>query len=273
MATATLLGYAPVVDVDISNNEINFADATDYGHRVQVDIDRAALNGFLGWARNMGSATPVGAVVAGGREGFKTALVAALKAGYVDIDGVSGGLHFSTAVLQTNTDERIQDGGATSANDLVMAYVMNKLYGSSAYATANSILNLADAHGMLTSEEMAEAICLSLEDEENAGAVDAMFRDLLAADTARFFDASGNQIPGLFETNSDASGSGTWLLIEDDKIEIKCKLTFAARVSRRGVAGGEVDITNPEDPQGNNQQTVIPAGHEFYIRLQLIASA
>jgi hypothetical protein len=221
----------------------------------------------------LGDHTPTGAVKAAGRAAFKTALEAALNGGYVDIDGVTGGLHFSTAVLTSNPDARIQEASGTSANDLVMAYVMYKLYGSSAYATENSILNLGDAHGMLTTADLAEAICASLEDADNAGAVDAMFKDLLAADTKRFFDASGNQIAGLFETNGDISGNGTWQLAADDKVEIKTKLTFGARVSRRGVAGGEVDIVDPENSVGNNQQSVIEAGAHFNIRLQLIATA
>jgi hypothetical protein len=262
----TTLKYSEIVDVDVAPTAVNFADAEDYGHRVQVDMDVSALNGFLRWSRASGTDRPVGAASSAGSAAFKAALETALNTEYTDIDGVTGGLHFSTSVFGSNDDSRIRAAGVT-ANDIPMAFVLFKLYGSSTAETAGVIYNLADAHGMLTSEAVATAIAESFVAESNA--VDMMFRDLLSADPARFFDASGNQIPGLFEVSTDVTGEGDWKLVADDIIEVKLKLSFTSAVTRRGAGGREHDLTGTAG--GENEQVMIEAGDYFYVRLQLVA--
>jgi hypothetical protein len=265
-ATATNLKYSEIVDVDVAPQVVNFADAEDYGHRVQIAMGVAALNGFLGWTRASGSDRPVGAAIAGGEAAFKTALELGLNTEHADIDGVTGGLHFSSSVLSTNTDARIRAAGV-SANDIPLAFVLYKLYGSSTAETANVIYNLADAHGMVTSAAVAEAISTSFLAESVA--VDMMFRDLLSADPARFFDASGNQLPGLFEVSTDVSGEGSFGIVPDDIIEVKLKMTFTNQVSRRGAGGREHDLTGATEGL-ENEQVVIAPNDYFYIRLQMV---
>ncbi len=273
VATAQLLTYAEVVDVDLdATQDVNFADVEDYGHRVVVEMNTAAMNNYLKWYRAIGEARPAAALNSLSEAAFKTAIEAALGAGYVDIDGVTNGLHFGTANLSTNPDPRIRKNGAVSANDIPLCFVLYKLYGSSAATTLDKIYNLEDAHGMLSNATVSTAIAASFVAAE-AGAVDAMFRDLLAADPHRFFDASGIPEAGIFETNADASGAGTWKMVADDILEIKLKMIFKSKVSRRGVAGREHNLSTPEDAAGpqENQQTVIAPEDYFYVRLQLKA--
>lgn len=269
-ATAQLLSYATVVDVAMDQtNDVNLADAEDYGHRVVVPISKDAMDQYFGWARASGSARPVAALTAEKEAAFKKAIRDALAAGYVDIDGVTGALHFGSAVLSTNTDARIRKGGLISANDIPLAYVLYVLYGSSAAQTLDKVYNLEDAHEMLSNASVADAITESLK-ASVGGAVDGMFRDLLASDPARFFDAAGVPVPGIFETNADAAGAGSWKLTGEDTVEVKLKLVFKSKVTRRGVAGREINVS-ALGSYPDNQQVIINPEDYFYVRLQLKA--
>ena len=272
VATPQLLNYAEIVDVDLdATNDVNFADVEDYGHRVQIDVDKSALNNYLRWERAVGSARPAAALDATKESAFKDAIDAGLSKTLIDIDGVTGGLHFGTANLDTNPDPRKRAAGV-SANDIPLCFVLYKLYGSSSVATLDYIYNLADAMGMLSNATVSTAITESFK-AQVSGSLDTMFRDLLAADPHRFFDASGIPETGIFETNADVSGAGNWKLTDDDILEIKLKMIFHSRVTRRGVAGREHNITSTatENAAGaqENQQTVINPDDYFYIRLQL----
>lgn len=276
VATPQLLNYAEIVDVDLdSTNDVNFADVEDYGHRVVVQMDVSAMNAYLGWERAPGSARPSAKLTVAQEAAFEAAIDAALAGGFVDIDGVTNGLHFGTANLDTNTDPRLRAEGV-GANDLPLCFVLYKLYGSSACVTLDKIYNLEDAHGMLANATVSTAITDSFKAAE-AGAVDTMFRDLLAADPHRFFDASGLPMLGIFETNADVSGAGNWKLVADDTLEIKIKMIFHSRVTRRGVAGQEHNLTTTavenQAASQANQQTVINPDDFFYVRLQLKAVA
>jgi hypothetical protein len=268
VATAQLLSYATVVDVSMDQtNDVNLADAEDYGHRVQIEVPKGPLNNYLQWRRTNGQARPVAALNTLTENAFKNAISEALGTTYVDIDGVNGGLHFGSALLSTNPDPRIRKDAAISANDLPLAYLMYKLYGSSAAPTLDKIYNLADAYGMLSNVSVATAIVESLKASEG-GAVDLMFRDLLASDPKRFFTEDGVSEPGLFETKTDITSGGTWKLTEGDVLEIKLKLMFQSKVSRRGVAGREINVSALSS-YPDNQQIVINPGDYFYVRLQM----
>jgi hypothetical protein len=252
------------------DNDVNFADVEDYGHRVSIAVDKTKLNEIFQWSRATGAARP--SAVIGTTSGFRSALIAALGTSHTDIDGVTGGLHFGSANLSLNVDARIRKNGAISANDIPLAFVLYKLYGNSSVTTLGNIFNLQDAHDMVSNETVADAIIGSLETNES-GAVNVMFRDLLAADPHRFFDTSGVPVTGIFETTTDVSGSGSWNITDDDVIEVKTKLIFNSKVTRRGVAGNETNITLTDGASTqNNQQTVISPGDYFYIRLQLKAA-
>lgn len=279
--SATTVRYRTLVAMDLLNQAINFAESGTMGHRVQVAMSVNDLNKFFVWSRPAGSSRAVGHFVANpsATSSFVNSLVATLSNVYNDVDGVSNGLNFSSAILDANTDPRIRLNSSVSANDLVMAYVLYMCYGNSSATTMNVIYNLQDAQGMLTSAGMTNAILNSLNAEESnsnangddKGAVDAMFRDLLAADPMRFFTANGQQIPGLFETNVDHDSNGTWMLVENDKIEFRVQFRFQQAVTRRGV--GDPTQAMTESPNNEDSDTiVIAAGSTFLIRLQITAT-
>lgn len=279
--TVQLLKYADEVDVNVAPQDVNLVDLEGYGHRVQVTVDRAALQAALSWSRAVGSARPVGHIAADASAeatALEAAIVAALNSSYNDTDAVSDKLSFASSILDSNTDARIRKNGAVSANDLMMAYVLYKVYGSSAANTSEVVFNLQDAHEMLESPAYAAAIMASFQAAEaqsdasgnEKGAIDAMFRDLLSADPLRFFDASGAQVPGLFETNADASGSGNWNLVDGDTIEIRTKFTFEHPVTLRTTLDVAQNLT-PLPSQANDETVYIPAGATLHMRLQLVA--
>jgi hypothetical protein len=271
IATPQLLSYAQVVDVDMdATNDVNFADVQDYGHRVVVEVDRDAMDGYLGWQRAIGAARPSAKLITAGEAAFKAAIEAGLAGTHVDIDGVTSGLHYGSANLSTNPDARLRKNGQISANDLPLAFMLYKLYGSSTATTLDYVYNIEDAHDMLGNAAVSTAIINSFKANES-GAVDRMFRDLLAADPHRFFDSAGVPMGGIFETRTDAFGSGTWKSAENDTVEVKVKFVFQSKVTRRGVAGDEHDLTGAGAQP--NEQIIINPGDYFYVRLQLKAKA
>jgi hypothetical protein len=262
--TPTLLTYSDIVDVTMTDaNDINFADVEDYGHRVSITVDKTKMNEIFQWTRAVGAARP--SAVIGLTSGFRSALITALGTTHTDIDGVTGGLHFGSDNLSLNTDSRLRKNSQISANDIPMAFVLYKLYGNSSVTTLGNIFNLQDAHDMVSNETVVDAIITSLETNES-GAVNTMFRDLLAADPRRFFNTDGIPETGIFETSTDVTGSGSWNITDNDIIEIKTKLIFNSKVTRRGVSGNQTGLPS------NNQLTVISPGDYFYIRLQLKAA-
>jgi hypothetical protein len=264
---ATLLKYSELVEVDMSaDNDVNFADVEDYGHRLIIECERDAMTDYLGWERVAGADRPTAKLNPDAEAAFTAALVTALNGSYDDIDGVTGGLHFGTAYLDSeNSDPRLRASGV-SANDIPLAFVLYKLYGSSGAQTLNVIYNLEDTRLMVTSADVAQAIVNSIKAAES-GATDRMFRDLLAACPSRFFDGMGIPMPGIFETNTDIDGIGSWPLIQDDIIEIKTKFVFKSKVTRRGVAGREHDLGLTNE----NEQDIISPEDYFYVRLQFKA--
>jgi hypothetical protein len=128
---------------------------------------------------------------------------------------------------------------------------------------------------MIADSTVADAITASMAQEEalaaanhgaahgvNKGLLDATFKSLLAADPLRFFDSSGSQIPGLFETNyssGDLSGNSSWQLVENDKIEIPIRLVFRAPVS---VLSVQDTLRNDSPATPENPQTIIIPGED-----------
>lgn len=265
-ATATTLKYAPTVAVDLSANEINFADAELQGHRVQINMAAADLNPLCTWTRTSGSDRPAGEI---DPTAFRDLLETTLSTTYTDLDAIASGLSFSTNSI-TNADNR-----SGNANDLVMAYVLYKVYGSSAYDTSDKVYNAKDALNMLANADIGAAVQSSITTHTGRGdSVDQMFRDLLAADPARFFDAQGKQEPGLFETNTDVNGFGNWKLTADDILELKLEFTFKEQVSRRVVSTQQQPLAGSA-PVGEKvtEEVIIPANSKFAIRLQIKVTA
>ena len=279
--SASVLRYRKLVTTDLANQAVNLAESGTMGHRVQIPMSVDDMNSFFVWDRPSGSDRAVGHFVAVTPSGLKfdDMMISSLSRTYTDVDGVTNGLNYSSAVLDANTDGRVRKDGTVSSNDIVMAYLLYKCYGSSAAPTASVIYNLEDAQQMLSNGTLTLAIHNSLSTEEalstapgvDKGAVDAMFRDLLAADPMRFFDATGKQIAGLFETNADEDSTGSWGFVENDKIEMRVQFNFTNAVTRRGVQDPAQALTSAANME-NVDTVVIPAGSKFIIRLQIVAT-
>jgi hypothetical protein len=269
--TAQKLVYSLPVNISIDNNEINLADSTSHGHRVLIEVPKGTLNEALTWTRDSGSLYPTAAI---NGTTFANAIKSALNLNCIDLDGQADGLNFTYSALNTASDPRLRKDGVKSVNDWVVAYVLYKLYGTSSYDTKDAIFNVEDMHSMLATLAVSDAILDKVsadDDSQVATAIQKLFRDLLVADPKRFFDDSGVQITGLFETNVDMDASGNWNIVADDVIEIKLTLTFGAAITRRDVADSQFDTnTNPTTEVAKSTKE-IAEGEKFSIRLQVKA--
>ena len=306
------LRYKKVVGLGLAFQAINFAQGEFMGHRVRFNVPVDYMNQYFYWERVTNDYRPTGRFKDEGHDlfaqngqtepeiadlpKFSEFLEWSLGTAYTDVDGVADGLNYSSEALDTYNDSKrdidvlnfatpadlkVDPPVSTAtthygANDLVMAYVLSKCFGSSSFDAEDIVYNLEDAFGMLTSKVLAEAVTTSLTAEDGyaetivggsaepkpgqRGKVDDMFRALLAADPKRFF-LNGKQISGLFETNyllgnADASGSdpnaaGNWCLKAGDIIEIPIKLVFTAPVTVLSVVDNakEPSSLSPEQPE------------------------
>jgi len=270
MTIPLTIKYRRLVQVGLSANAINLSNGTALGHRVQITMPVDLLNSHFYWERPAGSPRAIGHF---NSSGFVNTLITSLSGIYSDMDSIYTGLSFSSSSLDSATDPRLRNGSGESANDLVMAYVLFKCFGSTAATTLDVVYNVEDVYSMVTNSVVANAIEASLSADEAAstptapGYIDSMFTNLFAAQPMRFFDASGNQMPGLFEVNADISGSGSWNLMLNDAIEIPIQFTFTENVT----------LSSARDDAGvgaaQSTTVMIKSGDTFSVRLQILASA
>ena len=255
-AVPSLVLYRKVVNWGLTPQAINFAQSSFMGHRVCFNVPVDFMNEYFTWTRYSGELRPTGRFVnspsaLANIPTFERMLERCLGAPYTDLDGVATALNYSSDALDTSDDVKRDQcvdnytwdytglgaspqtavvsaptGKHYGANDLVMAFVLNKCFGASAFDAYDIVYNLEDAFGMLTSAQLAAAITASMQEEEalaaaavlpakevsnqlpgdNKGLVDEMFRALLSIDPQRFYK-NGKQIKGLFETNYVCSGA------------------------------------------------------------------
>ena len=272
--TATTLRYRRLVSIGLASNAINLSTSSAMGHRVQIPMSIADMNSFFTWSRQAGTPRAVGhfnpSGAGSGAPSFLVSLASSLGLNYTDMDGLVSGLNFASSALEAGDDSRLRPGGVPSVNDWVMAYVLFKCFGKSSYLTADDVYNLEDAQNMVGNFDVANAIQTSLQQSDASGVgnyVDNMFTNLLAADPMRFFDASGKQMAGLFETNADATGSGSWNFVANDIMEIPLQITFTAPVTLNSVRDTAGELSGNTAPS-----LIVKAGDSFNIRLQLVAS-
>lgn len=260
------LVYDQTVHVDLSNNEINLADSSNYGHRVAVEVPVADFNGETEWTRAVGSLYPVGTLKAT----FTDKLLTALGTSYVDLDSQADGLSFTSATLDDTADPRLRAvPGTNSVNDWVVSYVLYKLYGKSSFETSSEVFNIEDIQNMMENVTVTSAISTSL--GANTASVQKLFKDLLVSDPKRYFDASGNQLPGIFETNPAVEPTtGSWQITDGDVIEIRLEFEFAEAITRRNVADSQLNTSTAGGSAAATRE--IAAGEKFYIRLQVTAA-
>lgn len=271
---ATTVYYKRLISLNLASNEINLTEVTALGHRVLIPMSVTLLNSFFYWSRKHGLCRPIGHFNALGASpiggpSFIDAICSSLGISYKDMDANTSGLNFTSSVLDSESDARLRQNGIISANDLVMAYVLFKCYGNSAFVTHDVVYNLEDVYNMLPNHCLANSIQLSLLVDEAIGPgsyVDSMFTNLMAEDPMRFFDCSGRQMPGLFERNPDASGCGTWKFVVNDKVELPIQLRFTAPVTISSI------VDDDSMQCGCTMKTtMVKPGDTFNIRLQLFA--
>ena len=265
---AQLLQYRDIVLVDLAENAVNFADDLVQGHRVQVPIAADDLNTFFQWSRPAGQDRPVGTVLY--LSDFVECLLVSFSEGFLDLDAVSTGLSYTTGTLVNDTNT------SNSMNDIVISYILYKVYGKSSYNTRGVVYNVEDAFQMLENSTVAIAIGASIFNNNDRGqCIDTMFQVLLKTDPNRFFDSEGHQIPGLFEIHTDQDATGSWLFTAGDCIEIKLQFTFQEPVTRRVVRADQQPLTEQGIVFGEQavEQVIIPKDATFAIRLQLVATS
>ena len=316
-STPSTLRFRKITHLGLSAQAINFAQSSFMGHRVSFNVPVDFMNEYFTWTRAAEEARPTGRFVAdpganpayastGPKDmpTFTEMLERAFGSAYTDLDAVAEGLNYSSPALDSTGDMKRNDnitndtytydatgvgtadspgpGTHYSVNDLVMAFVLNKCFGSSSFDAWDIVYNLQDAFGMLTNSDLADAIEASLVEEEvkatanvtpvsgsligklpaaqspgdDKGRVDEMFRSLLSMDPQRFYK-NGTQIAGLFETNTDVDGSGNWCLGVGDKIEIPVRLYFRAPVTVLSVVD---NAKNPSSATPDHVETVFIKG-------------
>ena len=337
----SIVVFQKMVISGLSAQPINFAQSPFMGHRVCFSVPVDFMNQYFTWTRSSGEVKPTGRFTndpnpSGFVPTFSQMMERSLNSPYTDVDGVATALNYSSDALDTVDDVKrdhnivnytydyttLQTSPPTapistatethySANDLVMAFVLHKCFGSSSFDSYDIVYNLEDAFGMITSSDLAESIRISLEEEEekatafiypdtavedqmpgdDKGQVDAMFRSLLSIDPKRFYKNNGVQINGFFESNPDISGTatGNWCFGIGDKIEIPIRLYFRAPVTVLSVSDNAKNPSSdtPEqvetvfikgeeatfDPSDSTQLDAADRGNIIPIRLQIICSS
>jgi hypothetical protein len=265
--TAQQLYYSEIVLVDLAPNTVNFADDILHGHRVQVSIAADDLNTFFQWSRPADQDRPVGFCTH--ISDLEDCLFVSFSDGFLDLDAISTGLCYTTGTLST------EPTSIPSMNDIVLCYILYKVYGKSSYDTHYTVFNVEDAFEMIDSMTVSLSICNSISNHNERGqSIDEMFRDLLKSDPNRFFDSEGHQIPGLFEIHTDESATGSWNFTPGDCIEISVRFTFQEPVTRRVVPADQLSLTKGDIQfiEQATEQIIIPKDSTFTIRLQLLAT-
>lgn len=250
----------------IDSSKISVEDYSLRGHRVQLFMSVDVLNAFFYWERLAGSCKPDGHFRPVAEDGstFYDALIHALSYQYNDLDGELDGLHFSSSMLDANTDLRIRKGGRVTVNDIIMAYALYVCYGKTVIPTKGYIYNIQDAYDMVSNETVANAILTSFLEEEAKGitgvytttpidsqvkedsnlvkaiqrpenSIDSMFQVLRKESPLRYFTADGTMPPGISKACVYETTRGPWNFVVNDRLEIPYQFRFLEAVTKESV--------------------------------------
>ena len=227
--------FRQIVTSGLSRNVIRFATAASFGHRVSVDVKVSELAGIFSWSRAMNTSVPKSVLTS--KLTLSTLITTLLTTTYTDKDAKVNGLDFSSDTLSAMENATPSaavrvSAGISSANDLVMAYVLFRCFGKTNYSEISQIYNLADAYNMVVGSDLADAIGNSM--DTNPTEVESFLQEQLKYDIARYI--TNNALPvGMFDSNSapgetqDFTGDMVW--VPGDIIEIPVRLVFTAPVS------------------------------------------
>ena len=261
--TPAILEYPELVSVDAAPAYVNLVEV-NAGHRVQLPMSLANLNAMFGYNVSVGAmAEPVFKMTtqADFRKAINTAI---LTVGFDDTDSVTGGLNFSSSIYDEINHTGLREGAASSVNDLVLAYVLYKTFGSSGIKTVGLLTNPAATQGMLLENDFADAIHASLESTEGAAGVVVMFNDLVQTNAARFMTGTLTN-PGINggggADSALANGAGSWAFVAGDIIDIKVEFTFTHDVTIKTENSLEAPVNK------------VATDTKFKLRFQLLATA
>lgn len=259
MLRATKLQYSEIISIQMMEMPVHFTDTEFAGHRVQCKIAREDLILYLKWDRTVGSSHPVGYI--NDISGFGACLETALGDGFLDLDSVPNKLSFTSGVLANAYNV------TNSANDLIMAYILFKVYGSTSFNTDTKQYNRSNALSILSNTDVTQAVGTSIASHNTeGGAIDTLFHDLRIANPTRFFNQNtGTQIAGIFETTADVFSTGHWNTVVGDVIEMKVVFVFKAPITRNMITG--------VNTQASTEYVIIPTDDTLQIHLQITATA
>ena len=260
--TATILEYPELVEVAAAPADVNLVEV-NAGHRVQLPMSITNLNAMFGYNASVnGMAEPVFKML---EADFRTAINTAILAdGFTDTDSVTGGLNFTSSIYDEILHTGLREGAAMTSNDLVLAYVLYKTFGSSGIKTVGLLTNPTATQGMLFQNDFADAIHGSLNSADGAAGVVVMFNDLVESDVARFTTGTTTN-PGIQggggALSALSSGAGEWAFVAGDIIDIKVEFTFTSDVTIKTENSLEAPVNK------------VATDNKFKIRFQLLATA
>lgn len=268
-----LLSWPAVIDISANTaGEITVIE-TNLVHRVIVDVsastlgDVSGLGASLEWYRKTGSTAPYGRWLQPAEFFFST-IAGRPVVDFDPTEDASGNI-----ILTFTTSELDPNFKRGTANDLVIPYVLFRLFGTSKVSSATvpnyTKLTTDPNDPLLDSATWINAFNTEIVLTDASGTpADTMFRELLQ-DVGRFKDASDNPLPALYTVDpwagTDVSGSGIypgnpWQLHAGDIMQFTTKFTFANSIS--------VKSTSTISPD-SVPQAIILAGETYYIRYQV----
>ena len=260
---AVTLEYPELVSVSGAGTQVDLVEV-NAGHRVQLPITVTVLETMFGYnVANNAMAVPLYKM---SKSDLQTAIGNCItNIGFNDIDSVTGGLDFSSSIYDGATTGHTDLRQSTkAANDLVLAYVLYKTFGSSGIKTDGLLTDPTVTHGMLITDDFSSAIHDSLVATAGVAGVVVMFNDLVSSDIARFQSGTTTN-PGIQggggATTPITDDSGSWAFVAGDIIDIKVEFSF--------ISGVTLKTENSLDAAASK----ISANDKFKIRLQLLATA
>ena len=98
-----LVKYRRLISLALADNAILFTTAALVGHRVQIHMSVDDLNTFFIWQRPSGAIRPVGHFLSEvNGVNFSDIILDSLTKVFVDLDGTSDGLNFSSYIFDVN---------------------------------------------------------------------------------------------------------------------------------------------------------------------------
>ena len=267
--TALCMRFRKIVTSGLSANAIRFATATSFGHRLTVNVSATTLSTIFKWKRVMNTSVPLGVLATAtgststgqeGRDLLRSLLDTALTSTIVDRDANTNGLDFGSVTLDglaaKNSAVRATSGIA-SANDLVMAYVLFRCFGKTDYSDIGEIYNLQDAHNMVDTDTLCDAIADAV--RNNTEEVESFLQEQLKNDLSRYITGTTVQA-GLFDPN-DATpetqdSTGGMVFVVGDVIEIPVRLVFRAPVSVASIPDDVLYASGFDQNTGVDKQVI-----------------